>query len=377
MVFRENALTVARDNGLVIEELQILDNWLFASLTTENLADASKRVAKLEQRIQAVHESLQGSPQYQEILGRFLTHKAKLTLRSVPDDHDAEAQKAISESTSLYQNAIELDREIDHRRVNYQVEWAEELVDLGERIDTVDVDVPVRVLEQASYGLDSHHCNLCRGYYYHVKGKLHRLKARRSSIYDLAEEIKQLHLSITNQEMSRDVFCQSGHSYASIAEKALASSQQELLMAELPRRIFLSHSGADKGLVREFKSTLELLKFDPWLDEDAMSAGVNLERGLLQGFKESCAAVFFVTPNFKDEGFLAKEVDYAIAEKHVKGERFGIITLVFPNDDGSSGQVPDLLRRYVWKTPRSKLEALCELIRALPLAVANPVWRQT
>ena len=67
-------------------------------------------------------------------------------------------------------------------------------------------------------------------------------------------------------------------------------------------------------LVRAFKDTLQLLGFDPWLDEDAMVAGTKLERGIPTGFERSCAAVFFVTPNFSDENYLATEVDYAIQE---------------------------------------------------------------
>jgi hypothetical protein len=57
----------------------------------------------------------------------------------------------------------------------------------------------------------------------------------------------------------------------------------------------------------------------------------------------NCAAVFFVTQEFKDENFLATEVDYAIKEKRAKADRFAIITLVFGNGAGK-GTVPDLLR---------------------------------
>jgi hypothetical protein len=46
-----------------------------------------------------------------------------------------------------------------------------------------------------------------------------------------------------------------------------------------------------------------------------MSAGDDLERSLLKGMNDSCAAVFFITPNYIDDNFLATEVDYAIAEK--------------------------------------------------------------
>ncbi|MFX8445244.1 toll/interleukin-1 receptor domain-containing protein, partial [Acinetobacter baumannii] len=87
-------------------------------------------------------------------------------------------------------------------------------------------------------------------------------------------------------------------------------------------KIFLSHKSADKTLLRDYAKTLEGLGFQPWLDEDAMHAGVNLERGLLDGFEQSCAVVFFITENFLDKDYLATEVDYAIRQKRAKGDRF-------------------------------------------------------
>jgi hypothetical protein len=150
--------------------------------------------------------------------------------------------------------------------------------------------------------------------------------------------------------------------------------RHELAQGLAPMKIFLSHKGSDKPLVRKYKETLRLLGFDPWLDEDAMAAGTSLDRGVLDGFKHSCAAVFFVTPSFKDEKYLATEVDYAIAEKNEKGDRFAIITLVFKSG-ADKGTVPDLLHRFVWKEPQSDLEALQEIIRALPVRVGNVQWR--
>jgi hypothetical protein len=52
-------------------------------------------------------------------------------------------------------------------------------------------------------------------------------------------------------------------------------------MGLAPMKIFLSHKGVDKPYVREVKSALALLGFDPWLDEDAMTAGADLDRALL------------------------------------------------------------------------------------------------
>lgn len=81
----------------------------------------------------------------------------------------------------------------------------------------------------------------------------------------------------------------------------------------------VSHKSADKSLVIRVKETLELLKFEPWLDIDAMPAGAGLEQGILKGFRDSCTVVFFIPPKFKDENFLATEIEYAIFSKRSKG----------------------------------------------------------
>jgi hypothetical protein len=138
------------------------------------------------------------------------------------------------------------------------------------------------------------------------------------------------------------------------------------IMENKSRKVFLSHKSADKPLVRNFATTLGMLGLDTWLDEINLTAGVELERGLLQGFKDSCAAIFFITPNYLDEKFLAKEVDYAIAEKNDRGDHFSIITILL-HENGKSAQVPDLLKRFVFKEPKSEMEALQEILRALPI----------
>ena len=150
--------------------------------------------------------------------------------------------------------------------------------------------------------------------------------------------------------------------------------QHEIEMGLCPMRVFLSHKGADKPMVRMFKRILEEIGFDPWLDEDAMAAGAELERSILQGFKDSCAAVFFVTPNFQDESYLSTEINYAIQEKRSKGDRFSIVTIVF-SDGSGKGVVPDLLKQYVWKEPASELEAFREILRAIPVAAGSVQWK--
>lgn len=142
------------------------------------------------------------------------------------------------------------------------------------------------------------------------------------------------------------------------------------------KRVFLSHKSVDKDLVIDFKETLELLGYEPWLDEDAMPAGTVLERGLRQGMKDSCAVIFFITPKFKDEGFLETEINYAAQEKRKKGDKFAIITLQFGGKDSEGASIPDLLSPYVYKTPKSHLEALREIVRALPVVPGPIDWHK-
>ena len=142
------------------------------------------------------------------------------------------------------------------------------------------------------------------------------------------------------------------------------------------KKVFLSHKGVDKTDVTDYKNTLSLLGFDPWFDDDAMPAGTPLERGLYRGMRDSCGVVFFITPSFKDEGYLETEINYAIQEKRQKGDRFAVITLQFVGTDGKVGEIPELLKTYVWKKPKSSLEALREIVRALPVAPTVVDWRE-
>lgn len=142
------------------------------------------------------------------------------------------------------------------------------------------------------------------------------------------------------------------------------------------KKVFLSHKGCDKAMVIEFKETLQALGYEPWLDKQDMPVGTNLERGILDGMKSSCAVVFFITPSFKDDGYLETEVNYAIQEKRSKKDKFAIVTLLIEGEDGSVGTIPDLLKPYIWCQPSSQLESLREVVRALPVATTGVDWRE-
>lgn len=153
------------------------------------------------------------------------------------------------------------------------------------------------------------------------------------------------------------------------------SITKEEISDNAPKKIFLSHKGANKDKVKNFYILLKELGFDPWIDEEDMQAGSKLYRSILKGFKESCAVVFFITPEFKDEEYLENEIDYAIKQKLEKKQKFSIITLQFENDNGEKGMVPELLQDYVWKKPQSELEAFREILRSLPIKVGTTHWK--
>lgn len=136
-------------------------------------------------------------------------------------------------------------------------------------------------------------------------------------------------------------------------------------------KIFLSHKSVDKPIVRRYYNALKQSGFTPWLDEPEMTAGTNLERGILQGFEESCAAVFFITENFKDEKYLAAEVDYAVMQKRKKDKKFSIITLRYPG----AMEVPGLLQPYIYKNVENDLDGLYEVLRALPIELGPVRWK--
>ena len=166
------------------------------------------------------------------------------------------------------------------------------------------------------------------------------------------------------------ILATNGNNLANELEKAL--KYHEIITGVVKMKIFLSHKSIDKELVREVKKTLNVLGFDAWLDEDDLYAGVPLERSIMQGFKDSCAAIFFVTPDFKDEDYLGSEVEYAIAEKRLKKNNFAIITLVLEKN-GSFGVVPDLLSSYVYKQPKNELQMIQHIIKALPMKLGRPM----
>ena len=374
---RERALSIARDNKLATEEIVTLTHWVIAHHYRHEYVKAKERLAEAEKLLASLaKESIKSDPALAEAASRILGHKAKILFATTLTGAATDPSATIEQGNRLYERAIQSIADNDHHRVNLQIEWAEELQELGAAGWPAVLPLATSVLDEAHGGLDSHNCDLCRGYFFLVRAKVLLERSRHERILDPRTARLGCEMAVVACESSLKYFKKLQHpNIQCVAET------QEKLMIELEslnrgRKIFLSHKSGDKSLVLRFKETLELLKFEPWLDSDAMPAGVGLERGILKGFKDSCAVVFFITPEFKDESFLATEIEYAISEKRSKSDLFSIITLVFVDANGRKGVVPDLLKNYVWKEPPDELAAIRELVRALPLAVSYPDWRK-
>lgn len=155
-------------------------------------------------------------------------------------------------------------------------------------------------------------------------------------------------------------------------KRALQAVPLHLIPSDKETRIFLSHKSTDKALIYRYHNVLRELGFSTWLDTQDMPVGTQLDRAIAQGFEESCAAVFFITENFKDESFIADEINYAKQQTRNKGKKFSIITLRF----ASHVEIPLLLRPYIWNDVHNELEGLHELLRALPIELGPVRWKQ-
>ncbi|WP_103664462.1 toll/interleukin-1 receptor domain-containing protein [Gracilimonas amylolytica] len=209
---------------------------------------------------------------------------------------------------------------------------------------------------------------------------LESLPDRSNDIYFLPAKgsKKDDYLDYIKNVIARPFAVELTHRLGDVADLASpeARMQQAVPLNRIPKKnkikVFLSHKSVDKPLVKRFYNALKVSGFDPWLDEPNMAAGTNLERELLKGFEESCAAVFFITENFKDEKYLATEVDYAIIQKRKKEKKFAIITLRYSN----AAPVPGLLDPYIYKNIENDLEGFYELVRALPIELGPLRWKK-
>ena len=263
----------------------------------------------------------------------------------------------------------------DHVRVNLCVEAAEEfLIAENSNKGTTNL-IAQEFLQRAHRGLDSHNCKLCMSYYNYCASLLCQANALENGKISLQRSIEDIQKAKQFAEESILGYQEIEHPNFSNSSDLLLELERVEQIMKKPRKIFLSHKSEDKSMVRNIHSALKDLKFEPWLDEEALIAGVSRDRSIRAGMKESCACIFFITNNFIDEKFIKSEIDWAHDEKiRRENSDFSIIILVFPDVD-SDKVIPDIFKHLIWKEVSSELEALSVIIKSLPLEHQLPVWR--
>jgi len=75
-----------------------------------------------------------------------------------------------------------------------------------------------------------------------------------------------------------------------------------------------------------------------------------------------------------------KLLDEIGAKKIYEGESEDQLIITFNDNmvdaDGNVGEIPEMLTTYVWKKPKTSLEVLREIVRALPIAPNVVEWRE-
>ena len=374
MSTRQMGIEIARKREWRVLEALMLTNAVLPLLYKSTATAAEMKLMEARFALSRLNErQLKTDPDAFGLHARIKAHDAKILV------HKALESGLVDDSTvkiavQNYDEVCEEVEEYDHLRANYETELADELHKIARAGIDSALGAAGRALETAGAGADAHFCDLCRGYYHQIYADHHILVGRRSSMLNRRGGLISYREAKKEAGESLRFYGLTKHPYSKYPLRIIGIAEEETTKLEKPTKVFLSHKGSDKNLVRRFRDALLALNYSPWLDEDALRAGVSLDRGILKGMKESCAAVFFITPSFVDQSYISTEIEYAVSEKRSRGDDFAIITLVFADSNGRRGIVPDLLKRFVWKEPFSDLEAFSEITRSLPLSLPHPRW---
>ncbi|WP_447837512.1 toll/interleukin-1 receptor domain-containing protein [Aeromonas salmonicida] len=137
-------------------------------------------------------------------------------------------------------------------------------------------------------------------------------------------------------------------------------------------KIFLSHKGINKPLVREIDKTLRILNLKTWFDIDDLKAGDPLISSIDQAFQQCSAAVFFISDDFKDYGVIKMEIEKAMYESITREESFKIIPLVLTQHGGTDVNVPHALQTLTWKHV-SDVQIVPTILSSLPISTQSQI----
>jgi TIR domain len=80
-------------------------------------------------------------------------------------------------------------------------------------------------------------------------------------------------------------------------------------------KVFISHSNKDKEAVRRLVSALRTKKVDVWIDEEEISVGDSISKGIQKGLTESNYVCIWLTKDSVESGWVQKEWESKISEE--------------------------------------------------------------
>lgn len=137
-------------------------------------------------------------------------------------------------------------------------------------------------------------------------------------------------------------------------------------------KIFLSHKGINKPLVKEIDKTLRILNLKTWFDIDDLKAGDPLISSIDQAFQQCSAAVFFISDDFKYDGVIKMEIELARYASTTREESFKIIPLVLTQHGGTDVNVPPALQTLTWKNV-SDVQIVPTILSSLPISTQSQI----
>jgi hypothetical protein len=372
--FRSEALRLANETAQPLFALIIATNWAIASVERNEFSRIDERFGAVQTALTNLPSEHADSREAREVAGRLSAMRGKVILRKLPEATDLDDFLARYEvAREYFHKALAAHPTDAHRQVNTRLELAVESMDIGFFAWPTIRNVARTMILEAAEGRNAHQCTICDAYRHEALAKQQWYDALTAIHFDALTSQRLLMESLSEAEKWEADLARLLHPRAGLARTFQQRVNEMLSFERRPSRIFLSHSTADKTLVRPFENALKEVRYEPWLDESAMTAGVRLHPGLKAGLQNSCAAVFFLTPNFKDERYLAEEVAIALEEKNRRPDQFAIIPIDF-STLGVAIQVPDRLKEFVRITWSTDMAVLVQLIRALPIRPGRPLW---
>lgn len=367
---RKKTLELADKNRFEIESLIIMVSWLFARVTLKQISESQEMIEEIDNRFSSLSDYNKNDNRLSETRSRFLSHKATVIFQKILDKDESSLEQ-LNKGNKYYDEAVKLILSDDHRRVNTLVEWADRLTNLYSNNLYEDYNFIESILNRAFTGLDSHYCDPCLAFSHQVKSAYLYIKGEKNLPYSKSETLKIFREAIRSSNESIKFYKNIGHHYIKEPLTLLEKITRKLNMLEISKKIFLSHKSDDKSIVRRFYNLLQVLGFEPWLDESSMPPYDSLYRSISEGIKESCACIFFITQNFKDEKYIREEINLAIQLQIDKGEElFRIIPIVL----GKDVTVPDIIKNKTrYEVFDNELDAFAYIIKWLPVKVGTVI----